>query len=132
MLQPDAKQAKGVGEAMQEHLDKDRLALERTLLAAERTFSAWTRTGLAMLGGGLAIAGAVPIKTYSHYMAARIIAGLLTILGAGIFVHAIIGYRRTYARLSEENLPSTLLIAVTLMTAVLLVIATLVFWLTLQ
>jgi putative membrane protein len=117
---------------MREHLDKDKLALERTLLAAERTFSAWMRTGLAMLGGGLALSGAIPIKTYSHYIAAHIIAGLLTFLGAGIFIHAIIGYRRTYARLSEENLPSTLLIAVTLMTVVLLIIATLVFWFTLQ
>lgn len=117
---------------MQEHLEKNKLALERTLLAAERTFSAWMRTGLAMLGGGLALSSAIPIKTYSHYVAAHIIAGLLTILGAGIFIHAIIGYRRTYTRLSEENLPNTLMITVTLMTTVLLVIAVLVFWFTLQ
>lgn len=116
---------------MQEHVDKDNLALERTLLAAERTFSAWMRTGLAMLGGGLAIGGAIPIRTYSHYIAAHVIAGLLTILGAGIFIHAIIGYRSTHVRL-EENVPNTSLVTVTLMTTVLLIIATLVFWFTLS
>ncbi len=111
---------------MQEHLDN--LAMERTLLAAERTFSAWMRTGLAVLGGGLAIAGALPVETYSRYVAAHVIGGLLIILGAGIFTYAIIGYRRTYVRLSEENLPSSSLVAMTLMTSILLIVAMLMFW----
>lgn len=132
MLQPDVNQAKGMGEAMQEHVDKDKLALERTLLAAERTFSAWMRTGLAILGGGLAIAGALPVRGYLHYVVTHVIGGLLVILGAGIFVYSIIGYRRTYRRLSEEDLAKGSLVAVTLMTGMLLVIATLIFWFTFQ
>ncbi|MFO7916911.1 MAG: DUF202 domain-containing protein [Anaerolineae bacterium] len=117
---------------MQEHLGERGLALERTLLAAERTFSAWIRTGLAILGGGLAIAGALPVKGYLHYVVAHVIGGLLVILGAGIFVYSIIGYRRTYRRLAEGDFSRSSLVAVTLMTAMLLVIAMLIFWFTFQ
>ncbi|MHB1038550.1 MAG: YidH family protein [Pirellulales bacterium] len=117
---------------MQESRGRDELASERTLLAAERTFSAWIRTGLAALGGGLAVARALVFKSNEHQAVARVIGWLLVIWGASIFVYAIIGYRRTCARLSQEGVPNNSLGAMILMTAMLLIIATLVFWITLQ
>ena len=117
---------------MQENWGREELASERTLLAAERTFSAWIRTGLAALGGGLAVTRALVFKSYVHQEVARVIGWLLVIWGASIFVYAIISYRRTCVRLSQEGLSRTSLGAMILMTAMVLIIATLVFWITLQ
>ncbi|MCX6038044.1 MAG: DUF202 domain-containing protein [Chloroflexi bacterium] len=105
---------------------------ERTLLAAQRTFSAWIRTGLAGVGGGLAVARVLIFKSYEHQVVAHVIGGLLVIWGTGIFVYAIIRYHRTCARLSQEGLSRNSLGVMILMTAMLLIIATLVFWITLQ
>ncbi|MFO7698908.1 MAG: DUF202 domain-containing protein [Anaerolineae bacterium] len=112
--------------------DRDALATERTMLAAERTFSAWIRTGLSALGGGLAVARALVFKSYGHQELARAIGSLLVILGAGIFVYAIVGYRRTCTRLSQEGVSSNSLGAMIVMTGTLLIVATLVLWITLQ
>ncbi|NDP48111.1 MAG: DUF202 domain-containing protein [Sulfuriferula multivorans] len=117
---------------MQANQDRDALASERTLLAAERTFSAWIRTGLAGVGGGLAVARALVFQSYVHQVAAHIVSGLLVIWGASIFFYAIAGYRRTCAKLAQEGLPENSLGALMLMTAVLLIVAMLVFWITLQ
>jgi len=117
---------------MQENRGREELASERTLLAAERTFSAWIRTGLAAIGGGLAVARVLFFNSYAHQMVARVIGGLLVIWGASIFVYAIIKYHGTCARLSREGLSRNSLVAMILMTAMLLIIATLVFWITLQ
>ena len=117
---------------MQENWDSEELASERTLLAAERTFSAWLRTGLAALGGGLAVARALIFKSYEHQQVARVIGGLLVIWGAGIFVYAIISYHRTCMRLSQEGLSRNSLGAMILITAILLIVAALVFWITLH
>jgi putative membrane protein len=119
-------------EAMQEHLGRDELASERTSLAAQRTFSAWIRTGLAGVGGGLAIARLLIFKSYEHQVVAHVIGALLVIWGASIFIYAIIDYRRTCARLMQEGPSKNSLRALVLMTAVLLIVAALVFWLTLQ
>jgi putative membrane protein len=108
------------------------LATERTLLAAERTFSAWIRTGLAALGGGLAVARALVFQNYLHQELARVIGWMLVIWGAGIFVFAIIRYRQTSARLSQQGHPNKSLGAMILMTAILLIIAALIFLITLQ
>jgi len=117
---------------MQEHLGRDELALERTLLAAHRTFSAWIRTGLAGVGGGLAVARVLIFKSYEHQVVAHVIGALLVIWGASIFIYAIIDYRRTCARLMQEGPSKNSLRALLLMTAVLLIVAALVFWITLQ
>ena len=117
---------------MQEHLGRDELASERTLLAADRTFSTWIRTGLAGVGGGLAVARVLIFKSYEHQVVAHVIGALLVIWGASIFVYAIISYRRTCVRLSQEGLSRNSLGAMILMTAMVLIIATLVFWITLQ
>jgi putative membrane protein len=117
---------------MQENLGHEELASERTLLAAERTFSAWIRTGLAALGGGLAVARALVFNSQVHQVLAHVIGGLLVIWGAGVFIYAIIRYHRTCARLSQEGLSRNSLGVMILMTAILLIIAALVFWITLQ
>ena len=110
----------------------DRLAIDRTLLAAERTFSAWIRTGLAAVGGGLAIARAIVFNSNAHKAVSHIIGGLLVMLGAGIFVYAIISYRRVCVRLSQEGPSKNSSGAMILITAVLMIIAALVFWMIFQ
>ena len=117
---------------MQPNWGQEALASERTLLAAERTFSAWIRTGLAAIGGGLAVARALVFKSHAHQVLAHVIGGLLVILGTSIFVYAIVSYYRVSARLTQEGSSRTSLRAMILMTAVLLIIATLVLWITLQ
>ncbi len=117
---------------MQEHLGRDELASERTLLAAHRTFSAWIRTGLAGVGGGLAVTRVLIFKSYEHQVVAHVIGALLVIWGASIFVYAIIDYRRTCARLRQEGPSKKSLRAFLLMTAVLLIVAALVLYITLQ
>jgi putative membrane protein len=117
---------------MQENSGRDELASERTLLAAERTFSAWIRTGLAGVGGGLAVPRVLIFKSYEHLIVAHVIGALLVIWGASIFIYAIIDYRRTCMRLMQESPSKNSLRALLLMTAVLLIIAALVLWITLQ
>ena len=117
---------------MKDYLNRDDLASERTSLAAQRTFSAWIRTGLAGVGGGLAVARLLVFKSYEHRVIAHVIGALLVIWGASIFIYAIIDYRRTCARLLQEGPSKNSLRALLLMTVVLLIVAALVFWLTLQ
>jgi len=117
---------------MQEHMGHDELASERTLLAAERTFSAWIRTGLAGVGGGLAVARMLLFKSFKHQVVTHVIGALLVLWGASIIIYAIIDYRRTCARLKQEGPSKNSLRALLLMTAVLLIVAALAFWITLQ
>jgi putative membrane protein len=117
---------------MQEDSGRDELASERTLLAAERTFSAWIRTGLAGVGGGLAVPRVLIFNSYEHMIVAQVIGALLVIWGTSIFIYAIIDYRRTCIRMMQKGLSRNSLRALLLMTAVLLIIAALVLWITLQ
>lgn len=117
---------------MQKPMDRDELASERTSLAAARTFSAWIRTGLAGVGGGLAVARALIFKSREHQIVAQVIGALLVTWGAGIFLYAILDYRRTCAKLRQEGPPQNSLRALWLMTAVLLIVAALVLWIALQ
>jgi putative membrane protein len=117
---------------MQAEKQLDALAVERTLLAAERTFSAWVRTGLACVGGGLAIARALVFDNIPNKIAAEVIGGLLIVLGAGIFIFAMLDYRRAFLRLAREGLSKRSLTVMVLITLFLLVITALVFWLILQ
>jgi putative membrane protein len=116
---------------MQEISGPDELASERTLLAAERTFSACIRTGLAGVGGGLAVPRVLKFKS-EHVTVANLIGALLVIWGASIIIYAIIDYRRTCKRLRHHGPSNNSLRALLLMTAVLLIIAALVLWITLQ
>lgn len=117
---------------MQDVSGRDELASERTLMAAERTFSAWIRTGLAAMGGGLAVVRALVFSSNGHKIIAHVIGGLLVILGASIFVYAIMSYRRACARLSQKGISKNSLGAMIVLTALLLIIAALVFWITFQ
>jgi len=117
---------------MQEVSGTDELASERTLLAAERTFSAWIRTGLAGVGGGLAVPRVLKFNSDVHLTVAHLIGALLLIWGASIFIYAIIDYRRTCMRLRHHGPSKNSLRALLLMTAVLLIIAALALWITLQ
>jgi putative membrane protein len=117
---------------MQEDMGRDDLALERTALAAERTFSAWILTGLAGVGGGLAVSRLIVVESFEHQIVARMIGALLVLWGASIFIYSIIKYRRTCVRLMQEGPSNNSLRALLLMTAVLLIVSALVFWVTLQ
>ena len=117
---------------MQEHLGLEELASVRTLQAADRTFSAWIRTGLTGVGGGLAVARVIIFKSYEHQVVAHVIGALLVVWGASIFIYAIIDYRRTCARLKKEGPSKNSLRALLTMTVVLLIVAALAFWITLQ
>lgn len=117
---------------MQDHLDSDKLASKRTLLAADRTFSAWIRTGLAGVGGGLAFVRILIFKSYAHQVVAHVVGALLMLWGASVFIYAIIDYRRTCVSLKQEGPPKNSLRALLLMTAVLLIVTALAFWLMLQ
>jgi len=116
---------------MQEQLGRDELALERTIMAAGRTYSAWVRSGLAGVGGGLAVARLLEIKNHENQIVAVVIAALLVIWGASIFIYAIIDYQHTCAKLKQEGQTKNSLHAFSLMTAVLLIVAALALWITL-
>ncbi len=117
---------------MPDQLGRDELALERTIMAADRTYSAWVRSGLAGVGGGLAVARLLEINNHGNQVLAVVIAALLVIWGAIIFIYAIIDYRRTCVKLKQEGQMKNSLRAFSLMTAVLLIVAALALWITLK
>ena len=117
---------------MNSNLDLGELAAQRTLLAAERTFSAWIRTGLAALGGGLAIVRALDFGSILNRVVSQVIGGLLVVWAASIFIYAIIGYRRICVRLSQEGISKNSSGAMILITAVLLIVFSLVLCIILQ
>lgn len=117
---------------MKDYPNLDELASKRTFLAAERTFSAWIRTGLAGVGGGIAVARLLIFENSEYQIIAPMIGALLIVWGASIFVYAISDYQRTCARLMQEGSSKNSLIAFILMTTVLLIVAALVFWITLH
>lgn len=112
---------------MEDDLDRDQLASKRTLLAADRTFSAWIRTGLAGLGGGLAVARLLGFKSVENQILAHVIGAFLVIWAAGIFIYAILDYRRTCIKLKQEDISKNSLGAFFFMTVGLLIIAALAF-----
>ena len=117
---------------MSTNMHSDNLASERTLLAAERTYSAWIRTGLAGVGGGLAVARALVFQSQAHQIAAHFVSAALVILGAAMFVYAIVAYRQTCERLAHAGLENDSIRALGAMTVVLLIVATLIFWITMH
>lgn len=83
--------------------ERTMLASERTLLAAERTFSAWIRTGLAGMGGGFAIFRLISFQNYLHKLMANFIGIFLISWGIGVFLFALIRYKKSVQKLEETT-----------------------------
>jgi putative membrane protein len=108
--------------------ERTALALERTLLATERTFLSWIRTGLTSVGIGLAIARLLIFQTTEATHTARLVGHLLILWGVGIFVCALINYRRNYQKLSLSMPSLRSLTGLTLMTLILIILCSILFW----
>jgi len=109
----------------------NQLAEERTLLAAERTFSAWLRTALAAMAGGLAILRLIQFKTELHRLMAHIIGETLIIWGCALIILAAVDYQKTRKQLViAQNYKSSQL-GFLIIVLPLLLIATLLIWVTL-
>lgn len=115
-----------------ETANKDDLAQVRTLLAAERTYAAWIRTGLAGIGGGLAVIKLLFFKLPAHQSIAHLTGQLLIMGGGTIFIFAYWNFNRTCRALGSNHtaLPRFSNSILILMTAALVIISLLVFWLT--
>ncbi|CUI17883.1 conserved putative membrane protein [Candidatus Protochlamydia naegleriophila] len=83
--------------------ERNLLAQERTRLASERTFLSWIRTGLTGIGIGIAIARLVTFQTYSHQKMAHWIGQFLILWGIGIFLFALISYRRSVKKIEMTS-----------------------------
>lgn len=117
---------------MEQTDNRDQLAHTRTLLAAERTFSAWIRTGLAGIGGGLAVVKLVPFRNIGNQSIARLTGQVLVLWGAAIFIFALLDYLRSRRVLGHDDMARSSPWVMALITATLLIVAGLVFWLTIQ
>lgn len=82
-------------ERAREGLDVD----ARFLLANERTLLAWLRTALTLLAAGVAV------QQFGQTIAARLLAGLLVVLGAAAAVVGARRYRAADAALRRGDLP---------------------------
>jgi uncharacterized membrane protein YidH (DUF202 family) len=104
------------------------LARERTLLAAERTFLSWIQTGLTSMGISLAIARLLIFQTTEATHIARLVEPLLILWGVGIFVFALINYQRSHQKLTLSMPTLHSLTGLTLMTLILIILCSLLFW----
>jgi putative membrane protein len=107
------------------------LAQLRTLLAAERTFAAWVRTALAGIGGGLAIDKLLVFEQTSHEWIARLAGQVLIVGGAALILFAFWDYRRAAQIAGRTDQPRARLWVFALISAALIGVALLLFWLTL-
>ena len=107
------------------------LAQERTLLAAERTFSAWIRTALAAMAGGLAILRLISFKSETHRIVAHVLGEMLILWGCLLIVLASMDYKRIRMALSSVKNYKSSQIGYLIIVVPLLVMATLVIWVTL-
>lgn len=113
-------------------MDQLELAQVRTRLAAERTYLAWVRSGLATIGGGLAIVKLVPFNRPEHVWIAHLTGQLLIAAGGGVFIFALVNYTRSSRAIegskSAGNAPAAGVFVA--LTAFLVLISGLIFWLT--
>lgn len=116
---------------MHDELEKNSLAQERTLLAAERTFSAWLRTALAAMAGGLAILRLIFFKTDFHRILGHVVGEMLMLWGCLIIVLASIDYKRMRNKLTAAKSYKSSQIGYVAIVIPLLIISTLLVWLTL-
>ncbi|GEM_PF-1675814 len=98
---------------------------QRTVQANERSLSAWIRSGLAAAGGGLAVAEFIRGDVES--LLAKIIGGILIILGAGMCLLALDRYHRVHRQLKQINAPVPPLWPADLMVGGLLSVIVLIF-----
>ena len=107
------------------------LAEERTLLAAERTFSAWLRTALAAMAGGLAILRLITFKSEFHRTIAHIAGETLILWGCALVVLSSIDYKKTREKLILAKNYKSSQIGFLIIVTPLLLISTLLIWVTL-
>lgn len=83
--------------------ERTSLAIERNRLANERTFLAWIRTGLASVGGGLAVIRFMTFTHLYHEIIAKVIGGVLVVLGIALFILSSLDYRRSFKKLKIKD-----------------------------
>ena len=94
---------------------------ERTRMAAERTFAAWLRTGLTLVAGGLATARL--LTSIEPGWLVRAMGVILIVLGGTIFALGFRTYRELSKEMKEEEIESTSVWFLGLMTLMLLLAA---------
>ena len=94
---------------------------ERTWMAAERTFAAWLRTGLALVAGGLGMARL--LTSIEPGWLVRAMGVILIVLGGTIFALGFRTYHELSQELKEEEIESTSVWFLGLMTLMLLLAA---------
>lgn len=107
------------------------LAQERTLLASERTFSAWIRTALAAMAGGLAILRLIVFKTELHRIIAHIIGETLILWGCLIILLSSMDYKKVRDSLMLARNYKSSQIGLIIIIVPLVIISTLLVWVTL-
>lgn len=107
------------------------LAKERTLLASERTYSAWIRTALAAMAGGLAIVRLISFKSETHRIVAHIMGETLILWGCMLIVLASHDYRKMRHSLALAHSFKSSQIGFIIIVVPLLIICSLLIWVTL-
>lgn len=74
-------------------------AEEQIRMAAERTYLSWIRTGLTSMGIGIAIAKFIIFRSSFNKYTGRWAGLLLLFWSLGIFMFALLSYRKSYQRL---------------------------------
>ncbi|HWQ21061.1 MAG TPA: DUF202 domain-containing protein [Methanotrichaceae archaeon] len=81
--------------------DQKTLSLALTHLATERTFSAWIRTGIAAVVAGLGIASF--LSRGGATWIARAIGIIFILVGASIYIVALMSYRHIYRKMPHAE-----------------------------
>lgn len=107
--------------------ERNILAEERTQLAAERTFLSWIRTGLTSIGIGIALARFIIFRQFEHQLLGHFIGQMLILWGIGIFIFALMSYRRTTRQIKAPPYWGSFA-GLTIVTAILIVLSLALFW----
>jgi putative membrane protein len=123
----DLEAAAGADE-IDDDLDRDELAqqrtrwaMERTLLAKERTFAAWLRTGLASMAVGFGVAELLG-EVGPPWLASSIGVALI-VAGGAIIAIGFFNYRRALDQLEAQGVRGLPVVAMGALTVVLLLVA---------
>jgi putative membrane protein len=93
-----------------------RYAEEQMRMASERTYLSWVRTGLTSVGIGIAIAKFILFRSAFNQTTGRWIGQLLILWGMGIFIFALLSYKKSFQNLrflKKEKHPLAPLIVIT-------------------
>lgn len=74
-------------------------AEEQLRMSAERTYLSWVRTGLTSVGIGIAIAKFILFRSALNQTTGRWIGQLLILWGMGVFMFALLSYKKSYQKL---------------------------------